>query len=257
MKTQNNFELDNEKDESGVKVTKYRRALGANEVEFARVGRSTADIDSILTLIGKYDTGVNRLMVQYCLGLFKRAVLEKLKTGRAVNLLGLGVMYINAALGDNGGTNLGVGFTPSAESAAAVQNLDATVAEAVASTPLITAIIDLYTQRDTGTLTAGHSVRILGKRLRLDDYNDDKAAVIFKPVGADRSVSSDESDWIAVPKEAMNRNKPSELEFYLPSELAEGRYEVTVRTHFSGHSTVSNRRERTLDGFVEISQNAE
>ena len=28
----------NEKDESGVKVTKYRRVMGANEIEFARLG---------------------------------------------------------------------------------------------------------------------------------------------------------------------------------------------------------------------------
>lgn len=252
MKTQNNFELNNEKDESGVKVTKYRRALGANEIEFARVGRSTADIDSILTLIAKYDTGVNRLMVQYCLGLFKKAVIEKLKAGRAVNLLGLGVMYINAAFGEDGDTNLGVGFTPSAESVAAVQKLDTTLADAVANYPLITSIIDLYTQLDAGTLTAGHAVRILGKRLRLDDYKDDKAAVIFKPIGEDGSTSGDESKWITVSKDALNRNKPSELEFYLPTELAEGKYEVTIRTHFSGHATVSERRESALDGFVEI-----
>lgn len=254
MASQNNFDLNPEKDESGVNVTKYRRALGANEIEFARVGRTTADIDSILTLIGKYDTGVNRLMVQYCLGLFKRAVIEKLKTGRAVNLLGLGVMYINAALGEDGGTNLGVGFTPSAESAAAVQNLDATVAEAVASSPLITSIIDLYTQTDTGILTAGHSVRILGKRLRLDDYKADAAAVIFKPIGADGSADGDVAKWILVPKEAMNRNKPSELEFYLPDALAEGRYEVTVRTHFSGHGVVSGRRESAFENIVGIAR---
>lgn len=255
MKTQNNFYLNNEKDESGVKVTKYRRVMGANEIEFARVGRSTADIDSILTLIGKYDTGVNRLMVQYCLGLFKRAVIEKLKTGRAVNLLGLGVMYINAALGEDGNTNLGVDFTPSAESVAAVQKLDATVADAIANHPIITSIIDLFTRLDTGTLTAGHSVRILGKRLRLDDYKDDKAAVIFKPIGADGNTSGDESKWIMVPKEAMNRNKPSELEFYLPAELEEGKYAVAVRTHFSGHTTVSDRRECALDGIIEIRRN--
>lgn len=249
---QNNMELDSQKDESGVSVTRYKRKLGENDIEYALVSRSTADVDSLLTLISRYDTGVNRLMIQYCLGLFKRAVLEKLRTGRAVNMLGLGTMFISATLDKNSTPSLSVGFTPSNEARLAVSDLDLTVANSVSRIPLIEDVFDFYRKKSDGTVSKGYSILLSGKRLRLDDGKEEKAAVYFAPVDSDGNTTGTADSWAKVERQDLNRNKPSELEFYLPSSLEAGTYRMIVSTWYDGRKSASMNRTAEFPNLITV-----
>lgn len=230
----NNLELDNKKSEDGVKITRYKRKLGKKEIEFANVSRKTADIDSILTLVSKYDTGINRLMIQHCVGLFKRAVLEKLESGSAVNLLGLGTMFINAAFNEDGKPELSVGFTPSDEAMDAVKNLDIVVTDYVSQNPEIEEVVDLKTRTTDGTVCAGKDIKVSGKRLKLVDSKTGMAYLAFAPCSADGMITEpDQAKWVKVIASELSVNKPSELQFYIPDSLPEGTYKIQVNTWYS------------------------
>lgn len=244
----NNLILDSKKDESGVNVTRYKRTFGENEVEFAKVSRKTADVDSLLTLISRYDTGVNRLMIQYCIGLFKRAVLEKLETGRAVNILGLGTMYINATFKADGSPDLSVGFTPSAEAAEAVKNLETSVSDSVTLMPEIEEVYDLKTKSSDGKVSLGKDIRLYGKRMKLVDSETETAFVAFAPCGQNGIITeTDKSLWKKVFASELSTNKPSELQFYLPDSLAAGTYKIVLSTCYSINGKNAKAAARTCE----------
>lgn len=242
----NNFELDNKKDESVVDIKRHKQMLRGKEVEYAVVSRKTADVDSLLTLISKYDTGIDRMMIQHCMGLFKRAVLEKLESGRAVNVLGLGTMYINAKLDADGNPNLSLGFTPSPEAAQAVKNIETVVTDSETLQPEITEVYDLQTKYSGGTISPDSDIRIHGKRIKLADYEDSRSFVAFAPCNKNGTITeTDKSMWQKVYAADLSTNKPSELQFYVPKFLPEGTYKIIVSTHFLKNGKKAKTAART------------
>ena len=79
--------------------------------------------------------------------------------------------------------------------------------------PEITKITDLSTNQSDEKLTMGKPAAIFGSRLKLSDSG---SGIYFAKVETTGTISNDEQNWILVPKENIFRNKPSELNFFVP-----------------------------------------
>ena len=252
MSTQNNLDLDTTKDESSVSVVKYKHKLGSKDVEYAKVSRNTADLDSLLSLIDTYGAGVSRTMVLHCLSLFKRAVLEKLKLGRSVNILGLCIAYISATLDEDSNATLSVKLTPLDDIVEAVDGIETSVTEAVSKTPSISQITDFKTLK-TGAFAAGNVVQLKGKYLKLADYDSsNKAGIYLASCDSDGVlVSNDKTTWIELANtSALAKNKPSEVIFTAPDTIDPGTYKLIVHTYLSGAQATSTLRSGEYEGII-------
>ena len=254
---QDKLSLSSEYDESTVQVVKHKLPFN-NDIEFLRVPRLTSDVNSLISTAKTYDADINTYEMKLFLSLFKRAVLEKLAAGRSVELLGLGTLYITASEDESSGTTFSLAFTPSSEARAAVQNLSANVSESVTKVPTVTEISDLKTNSTGDTLTYANAIKVKGTNLKLADYDDDnKAYVYFAACDSEGTIASnDKSTWISVTLDKMNTNKPSELTFYLPDELAAGTYKMIILTYYSSGKTSSTARTGEYGNVLTVAATA-
>lgn len=105
--------------------------------------------------------------------------------------------------------------------------------------PEITEITDLSSGFSDGSLSRGKPCRITGSRLKIGGNG---SGVWFAPVDADGRTSTDESAWVKSDEASLFRNKPSELNFFVPDTLEKGSYRIVIRTAYLGKA----KAERTL-----------
>ena len=130
-------------------------------------------------------------------------------------------------------------FSPTQIAQEAINDLNVDKIVYVENSPEITAITDLYTNKENETLTKGKPAKITGTKLKLGDEN---SGIFFAPIASDSEINSDESTWIKVTQENIFRNKPSELNFFVPETLESGKsYSIIVRTNYL--STTRTRKE--------------
>ncbi|MBP3607214.1 MAG: DUF4469 domain-containing protein [Treponema sp.] len=117
----------------------------------------------------------------------------------------------------------------------------------VDNNPEITTITDLSTGKTDQTISKGKPVAIFGSKLKLGSSG---SGIYFAPATAptadgEFSFDLDESTWISVSKESIFRNKPAELNFFVPETLeSEKSYCIIIKTNY-----ISNTQSRK--DFVE------
>ncbi len=201
---------------------------------YAIVSRNTASFKNILSEIAEDNVGIEPFMLQYAAILIQKKMLKMLSQGKAVNVFDLGTLYIamkcrvkgKSEVPDSG--NFYIKFKPSAiaDEALSVLNVDKIVF--ADGRPEITEVSDIVTGTES-VLDVSNPVRIKGARLKLGDSG---SGILFAPVHENGKINADESTWLAVPPENVFRNMPTELNFFIPKEVAPGSWRIVIRTTY-------------------------
>ena len=201
-----------------------------------RVTRNTVTLENMIASISEKNEGVSPYMIQHVAKLLGNEMLRSCQNGNAVDVLGLGTMYIGVAgcvTGDSPGESsipgFRLGFTPSPKAQETLDSLKVDKVVVAESKPVFDRIINVFDQNEERRLLAGKGVKIIGSRLKVAGK---QSGVWFAPVGSDGSVSKDESCWTPVMMETVSCNKPKSLEFYVPDGLADGNYGIVIRSRY-------------------------
>jgi hypothetical protein len=217
----------------------------------AKVPRNTISMDALVTEITKKNPGIGKFTIYHSAELIKEEIMNQLSTGCAVSVLDLGTMYISVS-GKISGTDpspsdvpeFSVRFTASSK----VQNsVSSVVADGIMyadESPSINSVEDFLHKQNDGTLKAGTTVRVTGRKLKV---GGDSSGIFFVPQGADGKPVADETYWVSVDTSVIPQNLPKSLIFALPRELKAGSsFFVAVRTSIS---TGSKILKKSMTGF--------
>ena len=104
------------------------------------------------------------------------------------------------------------------------------------SSPVISAVMDIGSNTKNKFLTSGGVVHVAGRRLKCDLTSPDEGVFLVR------------NDELTYRIAQMIRNKPSELIFNLPPDLAPGQYNLEVRNRISRSSDpLSGRMKERLE----------
>lgn len=242
-----------ESSNAALSVTLHQNHLKKDGSYFARVSRNTATFNNVISEIAEENKGLDPHLLQYSAILIQKKILKMLEQGKAVNILDLGTMYIAmkcSAKGKNDVSNNGkfcIKFSPTQIAQDTVNSLNVDKVVYVDNNPEITTITDLSTGKTDQTISKGKPVAIFGSKLKLGSSG---SGIYFAPAteptaDSELSFDLDESTWISVSKETIFRNKPAELNFFVPETLeSEKSYCIIIKTNY-----LSNTQSRK--DFVE------
>lgn len=63
---------------------------------------------------------------------------------------------------------------------------------------------------------------------------------------------NDESAWTKIGESAVFRNKPTELNFFVPDSLAEGKYKIVLRTAYLGKNKSRKTVAETVSDVITV-----
>lgn len=221
---------------SVLSVTLHENNFTKDGTYYATVSRNTASFKNMLSEIAEDNKGMDPYMLQFAAILIQKKILKFLEQGKSVNVLDLGTMYIalkcnakgKSDVAENG--NFYIKFSPSSLANNALENLSVDKIVYADGRPEIKEVSDL-SSGDLSCTVAGKPCKIRGSRLKL---GGEGSGVLFAPVDSEGNASTDESTWIKVPKESVFRNKPTELNFFVPETLSAGSYKIVLRTAYLG-----------------------
>lgn len=223
--------------DSLLSVTLRKNQFSTEENSFiGRVTRNTVTLENLIASISEKNPGVSPYMIQHVANLLGDEMLSACQNAKAVDVLGLGTLYISVA-GSVSGENPGessipgfkLNFTPSSRAQQAVDSLKVDKVIIADPTPVIDRIINTFNQNEERTLMKGKGVRLTGSKLKVVGEN---SGIWFAPLDADGNASKDESSWLAVAHETISQNKPKTLEFYVPDGIATAEYRIVLRTKY-------------------------
>lgn len=242
-----------ERPEHRVSMMLYKNRFDkTGESFFGRVHRSnkTISLENLISLIDERDTGISAHLVQHSARLLHEEIMRQLKLGKAVNVLGIGTLYLGAdgiVKGKNPSPSdappLCLRFTPSPEVSKELKKLSVSLVVQSKYDPQIDVVTDLFTQKENEIVTCGKSLRISGNRIRILGTLED-CGIYFVP--------KDGSDLIKVKAEHIFTNSPSLVEFFVPAELEKDKeYAIRICTQFSaGQITVKELRTTETDFYL-------
>ncbi|WP_277950588.1 DUF4469 domain-containing protein [Treponema zioleckii] len=98
-------------------------------------------------------------------------------------------------------------------------------------------------------------VRLFFKHAVEDAHNfllfGERWGIYFAPVDSEGKMTSDETSWVKVEESSLFRNKPSELNFFVPDSLSEGSWKIVLRTSYLGKSS---SRKTMLESNIFVSR---
>ncbi|MBP5601857.1 MAG: DUF4469 domain-containing protein, partial [Treponema sp.] len=187
---------------------------------YATVSRNTATFKNILSEITEDNKGMNPFMLQFAAILIQKKILKMLEQGKAVNVLDLGTMYIALKCNAKGKSDVSesgkfyIKFSPTPLANEAISSLSVDKIVYADGRPEITTITDLSDTESKGFLTTTKPCRLTGSRLKLGGGD---WGIYFASVDSEGKMSTDETTWVKVDEENIFRNKPTELNFFVPS----------------------------------------
>lgn len=203
-----------------------------------RVTRNTVTLDNLIAAISKKNPGVSLYMIEHVARLLGDEMLAACQNGKAVDVLGLGTLYIGVVKGVTGGNpgessipGFKLNFTPSTLAQQTADSLKVDKVVIADSNPVIDRIINTFDQNEERNLLPGKGVRLTGSRLKI--VGED-SGVWFAPLDSDGNVSKDESSWVEVSQNTISRNQPKALEFYVPDGISDSEYKIVIRTQYCG-----------------------
>lgn len=226
-----------ENSSSILSVTLHENNFTKDGSYYATVSRNTATFKNILSEIAEDNKGMDPFMLQFAAILIQKKILKMLEQGKAVNVLDLGTMYIAMKCNAKGKSdvsesgNFYIKFTPTNLANEAIASLSVDKIVYADGSPEITTITDLSNSEAEFTLTKGKPCRITGGRLKL---GGSEWGIYFAPVDSEGKMNPDETQWTKVDESNLFRNKPSELNFFVPDSLTDGTYQIILRTTYLG-----------------------
>lgn len=244
---------------SMLSVTLTKNPFSAEDTSYVgRVTRNTVTLENLIASISEKDSGVSPYMIQHVANLLGKEMLIATQNGKAVDVLGLGTMFISldGTLKSTNPTGANIpefklGFTPSSKAQDTVKLLKADKFVYAVTNPAIDTIVNTYNQAEDSVLMKGKGVRITGHKLRIMGSD---SGVWFAPLNSEGNAEKDETKWISVSGSTISINKPKTLEFYVPEEVVSGTsYCLVLRTRYcSGSKELKNIAE-TFSNAITIS----
>ncbi len=226
----------------------------SKDYSYARVQRNTAYIGNILDKVLKTEKNLTRATLLYASEVLRDGVIELLKEGKSVDILELGTLYIKPAASMETLTpkisdvpEMSVSFSPSELALSSVKDVVVGLDVTKSTEPEILSLLDMKTKTSGVNLSAGGTVKISGKRLKVAGGSDLQVGVFFVPCSEDGSYKNDLSEWICVPVEELAMgNTSGSIIFNMPENISAGNYRLAVRTAY-GSSGRTNKTVR--EGF--------
>lgn len=246
-----------ENSSSILSVTLHENNFTKDGSYYATVSRNTATFKNILSEIAEDNKGMDPFMLQFAAILIQKKILKMLEQGKAVNVLDLGTMYIAMKCNAKGKSdvsesgNFYIKFTPTPLANEAIASLSVDKIVYADGSPEITTITDLSDTESEGKLTKGKPCRITGSRLKLGGEN---WGIYFAPVDSEGNLNSDESQWIKTDESSLFRNKPSELNFFVPDSLSEGSWQIVLRTTYLGKDKSRKSMLETVSDVITVAE---
>ena len=191
---------------------------------------------SLKEMEDNHATIANKELMFYVAEELSRRMMQKFKRGYAIELLEFGTIY-PAMKGSISTTDtpsqikkhFDVGFTPSKEARAALDNLIVNNVRKVSKQHCIYTVIDMLSNAgEKNRIGEGMMTRITGKAIKL---GGSKCSLYAAAVQEDwEDMLPERENWISI--EHVFTNKPSTLEFYA-EELPPGFYVFIVETSMS------------------------
>lgn len=244
-----------ENSSSILSVTLHENNFTKDGSYYATVSRNTATFKNILSEIAEDNKGMDPFMLQFAAILIQKKILKMLEQGKAVNVLDLGTMYIAMKCNAKGKSdvsesgNFYIKFTPTPLANEAIASLSVDKIVYADGRPEITEITDLSDVESKNTLTKGKPCRITGSRLKLGGEN---WGIYFAPVDSEGNLNYDESQWIKTNESSLFRNKPSELNFFVPDSLSEGSWKIVLRTTYLGKDKSRKSMLETVSDVITV-----
>lgn len=233
-----------------VNVTMHTLTLSDKPVSYAKVKRNTAFIGNIVSKILEHNKVLDRETLLYSAGLFRNAILELLKGGKAVDLLEMGILYIKPASSIDSVTpsiedvpKMTLSFTPSDIALEAVKGVTVGADITTTNEPLLASLFNIHTKKAGAELSIGHSARITGKRLKIAG-EETETGLYLASCSNDGTYDANSSTWMALGMENIVDNTNTKILFNIPSTVASGSYRLILRTAY-GSGTRINKTVRT------------
>ena len=233
-----------------VNVTMHTLTFSDKPVSYAKVKRNTAFIGNIVSKILERNKVLDRETLLYSAGLFRNAILELLKGGKAVDLLEMGILYIkpNGSIvsetpGIEDVPKMTLSFTPSDIALEAVKDVVVGADISTTNEPLISSLYNIHTKIGGTELSIGYSARITGKRLKIAG-DETETGLYLVSCTVDGTYDMDSSSWIPIGMENVVDNTNTNILFNIPSSISAGKYRLIIRTAY-GSGTRINKTVRT------------
>lgn len=224
-----------ENSSSLLSVTLHKNNFTKDGTYCATVTRNTATFKNILSEIAEDNKGVDPYMLQFAAILIQKKILKMLEQGKAVNVFDLGTLYIAMKCNAKGKSDVPengrfyIKFTPTSLANDAIAALSVDKVVFADGSPEITEVADLSNGKTDGSLTQGRPAKITGARLKI---GGEGSGLFFAPCDSDGNPVNDESEWIKADDTAIFRNKPTELNFFVPAAIEKGKYRIVLRTAY-------------------------
>ncbi len=221
--------------DSLLSVTLLKNNLSPSDNSFiGHVTRNVLTLSNLIANIAEKNEGLSSYTIEHSANLLSDEILKACRSGYAVDVLGLGTLYIalsGAVTGEkpNGSSIPGfkICFSPSAKMRSMAENIKVDKIVFADSAPSFDKIINVFDQNEKHILKKGKGVRIIGTKLKI---MGDDAGIWFAPVDEQNEAIKDETKWVLVSSTTISMNKPKTLEFYVPDELEDGNYRLVVKT---------------------------
>lgn len=228
-----------------VNVMFHASSLTDKTVSYAKVQRNTALSGNIATEILKNNKVFDRETLLYVAGLYRNAVLSLLESGKAVEVLELGTLYLKPKKGMNLQSptledvpEMTLAFTPSELAVSSVKNVSAGAEVSNRTEPHIERLYNVSERVEGNLLSEGGTVRIKGQKLKVAGESDD-TGLFFAPCDSDGSYNNDMSDWLQVKPNELVDNSASSILFNLPHSVSSGSYRLILRTAYGSGSRLN------------------
>lgn len=200
---------------------------------YVKVKCQTASVKAVLSRIKAKDKGIDIVSLKHGLEMVNNEIISLLSEGYSVKVLDLGLLEIKrrGRILDVGEaenlSNFTVEFTPAEEVLKAAENVIVNAVLSVEKTPELNSVTDLRRKSSDGMITAGEPVSVKGKNLKLDEDTDE---IWFIPQNDDGTDSNDNSKRVVLDNDNLFRNKPTELNFFVPDSLdKDTKYKIELR----------------------------
>ncbi|WP_294429029.1 DUF4469 domain-containing protein [uncultured Treponema sp.] len=246
-----------ENSSSVLSISLHENRFTKDGTYYATVSRNKASFKNILSEIAEDNKGMDPFMLQFAAILIQKKILKMLEQGKAVNLLDIGTLYIAMKCNVKGKSdvsesgNFYIKFTPTSLVNEAISKLSVDKIVYAGSSPEILQISDLKGSAQDGTLIKGNPAKIKGSQLKLGGGN---SGLYFAPVDSDEKVVSNESLWIRVDDKSVFRNMPSELNFFVPAELENGRYRIVLRSSYLSKNVNRKNTVEAVSNLISITE---
>lgn len=208
-----------------------------------KLKRETYSMENVTGAIAASNTGIDYAMISHAAELLQREMLNLLKAGKSVDVLGLGHLYIQPKAKVKGDlplpedvTHFVPKFTASKLLRDEVSALKVSTTTSTDSGPVIKQVTSLADGNTEGLIKAGRNVRLTGSRLAV---GGEGAGIYFVPE-KDGQKDDSSSNWVSCDISYLPKNTSKYVEFTAPTTLKAGsKYWILLRSKIC-----SNGKER-------------